>query len=245
MSVGGWQRDSVVLTVNGNRRDALLTETWRQGFDPTWITFGEPRPILTTDRTGVRSLLTNGDGRFHSGAMTRADFAVSHGLSLSTTISTPITFSQWQELELEMNWAVDTAAVRRWDNRAGYFWNGDRVTDPSARCGFKYPFGPEGTRYGNTFETRGSDSTAIDSASASMRAGRWTKLSLQLFPDGRCGLAINGTAIAIIGASATRQSPLPARVHVIVMGSTYRTSVLVGPITLREGVDTTIDWNRP
>jgi len=245
VSVGGWRRDSVVLTVRSNRRETLFAEDWQRGLEPSWISFGEPRPLITTERTGARALLTNGDGRFHSGVVTGADYTASNGLSLSANISTPIKFSQWEELELEMNWAVDTVAVRRWNSRAGYLWNDDRVTDLGARCGFKYPAGPEGVRYGDAFETRGSDFSAVDSASPSMRAGRWTKLNLQLFPDGRCGVALDGVAIAISEAATPRRSPTSARARVIVMGNSYRTRALVGPMTLREGVDMTIDWSRP
>jgi len=244
VSVGGWQRDSLRLTIRNNRRETLFAERWQRELEPTWITFGEPRPIITTERTGARAFLTNGDGRFHSGAVTGADYAASNGLSLSTSISTPITFSQWQELELEMNLAVDTAAVGRWNSRAGYIWTYERVTEPNARCGFKYPSGPEGIRYGDSFKVHGGDYSVIDSASVAMRTGRRTRLNLQLFPDGRCGLAIDGVAIAIIGAPVPRTSSLPARARLIVMGNSYRTQVLIGPITLQEGVDTTIDWSR-
>jgi hypothetical protein len=176
--------------------------------------------------------------------VTSADYATANGLSLSTSISTPITFSQWQELELEMNWTIDTAAVRRWNSRAGYFWNDGRITDHSRRCGFKYPSGPEGIRYGDVFGAGRSDYSTTDSAPAAMRTGRWTRLDLQLFPDGRCGLALDGAAIRIIAARPPRSSSVPARARLIVVGNSYRTQVLVGPITLREGVDTTIDWSR-
>ncbi len=242
LSAGGWRRDSLVLNVAVNRRDTLFTEGWRHDIEPTWIEFGEPRPLITTDRAVGSAFSTNGDGRFHSGAVTRADFPTTGGLSLSTTISTPITLSQWQELEVELNLAVDTALVRRWNSRSGYFWAMGHSGAAPVRCHFKYPSGPEGDRYGETLQMDLKQSAVVRSASPSMRAGRWTKLIVQVFPDGRCGIALNGIALLVAGETSPF-TVVPARARIVVMGNSHQTRILVGPITLREGVDTAIDWS--
>lgn len=63
---------------------------------------------------------------------------------------------------------------------------------------------------------------------------------LQLFPDGRCGVAIDGQPIAMISKSTNPAS----RVRLMLGGNSYRTQFLLGPVTVMEGVPDDIDWSR-
>ncbi len=240
LSAGGWRTDSVLLTVRANQRDTLFSETWSRGISATWMRFGEPGPIIIDEGAGRLAFSTNGDGRFHSGAVTEASYATSTGLSLTTDISTPITFHQWQELEIMMTFALDSARVSAWDSRAIYLWADGRTSDPYSSCVFKYPFGPEGSTYGADFGVTSYGGYVQLPAQAAVRSGLRTSLTLQVFPDGRCGLALNGIAVAVVGRPMSARGS--SRVRVALMGNSYRTRVLVGPVLLRRGVDTTIDW---
>lgn len=238
VSVGGWRRDSVVLDVHENRRHTLVFEDWRTGIGPAWTKFGDPLPALVAGARDVRSFTTAGDGTFQSGAFTTSAYDVAGGLTLSTTISTPITLGQWQDLEIGFNSGIDTARVRAWQSTAGYLWGDGRIKAMPQRCSFIFPGGKEGSRYADIARLDGPSSTVIVRPPASLRTGRTTRLTLQLFPDGRCGLALDGVVLGVTSGVATK----PENTRLVIKGNSYRTTVLVGSITLRRGVETSIDW---
>jgi hypothetical protein len=74
----------------------------------------------------------------------------------------------------------------------------------------------------------------------SFRTGAWFHLRLQIFPDGRCGVAINGTPVAVSQEATMRDSA----VRVVSFGNSAGTQALVGPVRLRAGVPDDIDWSR-
>lgn len=53
---------------------------------------------------------------------------------------------------------------------------------------------------------------------------------------------IRRTETRIDVTASHRATPVP--VHMVLMGNSYRTKVLVGPLVLTQGVDTTIAWDR-
>jgi DNA-binding SARP family transcriptional activator len=238
VSAGGWRRDSLTVTIRENRRDTVAFDVWSHGLASSWLTFGVPRPRILSARDGTNSFTTAGDGRFHSGALTQADFSTSTGLTLTTTLEAPITLGQWQDVEVALYAGIDTARVRRWDSTAGYLWAEGRIGANPLRCTFKYPGGTEGSRYADEIRVEGHRTGAHYLAPAWLRTGRTTRLTLQLFPDGRCGAALDGIAIAMTPALADT----PSRARILLMGNSYQTNVLVGPVLLRTGVDTMIRW---
>jgi hypothetical protein len=68
--------------------------------------------------------------------------------------------------------------------------------------------------------------------------GAWFSLRLQMFPDGRCGAAINGRLVAISEATL----PLDRPYNVVVEGNSLGTRMLVGPLEVWEGVKGGVDW---
>lgn len=80
---------------------------------------------------------------------------------------------------------------------------------------------------------------ALNDPSLRINDGRWWRMRLQLFPDGRCGLAINGRPLYV----ASSPDAAPTSVHPIVQGSTAGTRMLVGRVTIRKGVPADIDWS--
>ena len=230
----------MTVVIRSNTRDTLVAEHWAHGLEPSWLVFGEPRATLISDQSGGRNFTTAGDGQFHSGALTAADYPSSGGLTLSTTISTPVTLGQWQELDVELHAGVDTAKVRSWNSRAGYLWNDGRMQPVGPLCGFRYPGGAEGTHYADLAAISGAHSALLVRAPAFLRTGRPVQLKLQLFPDGRCGVALDGVAVGVNVETSSIVNPA----RILLLGNSYQTKVLVGPLTLTRGVDTTIAWDR-
>ena len=66
-----------------------------------------------------------------------------------------------------------------------------------------------------------------------------TRVRLQVMPDGRCGVALDGVPLSLQPAFTHLDS-----MRVILQGSSVGTRMLVGTITVRRGVPTDVDWNR-
>lgn len=79
---------------------------------------------------------------------------------------------------------------------------------------------------------------AMADSSYRLDRGAWYSVRLQLFPDGRCGIAVNGRPIQISNTAARSTDLFRA----LVQGSSVGTRVLVGQVTLRTGVPTDMEW---
>ena len=70
--------------------------------------------------------------------------------------------------------------------------------------------------------------------------GRWYRVRLQIFPDGRCGIAVDGKPLGI--DATLRRLDRPA--WLVVYGNSIGTRMLVGPLEVWEGVKEGVDWGR-
>ena len=71
------------------------------------------------------------------------------------------------------------------------------------------------------------------------RNGKRFRVRLQIFPDGRCGAAIDGRAVA--NADAGRSTPNGTAL-VYLYGNSPNTRMLVGTVVVTEGVPEGVDW---
>lgn len=69
--------------------------------------------------------------------------------------------------------------------------------------------------------------------------GQWLTMRLQIFPDGRCGVALNGHPLNRVAFALLRDQPFAVRLGYASAG----THVLHGPIEVWQGVRTDIDWD--
>jgi hypothetical protein len=69
--------------------------------------------------------------------------------------------------------------------------------------------------------------------------GEWHRVRLQIFPDGTCGLAINGQVLA---RSRDRVS-LDVPYRIWTEGVSLDSKMLVGPLEVWTGVKTDVDWS--
>jgi len=65
------------------------------------------------------------------------------------------------------------------------------------------------------------------------------RLRVQIFPDGRCGIAVNGKAAAISDRSISIDRPM----HLMIQGWSHRTEILVGQLEIWTGVKRDVDWS--
>jgi hypothetical protein len=233
LSAGGWRRVIDTLQIRSVPAKQLLDENWDASWGRRWRTFGDPRPQVTT-KGKTRALLNNGDGNFLSGVYYRRAFDARQGIAIDFDVSSPVDRLQWQNIHVGLQGFANFKDVERWDHRTGYL--GSYVGNVPG-CFFTYPEGEgEGSPTGTPWYS--SMQTAMGDSSFNLYDGRWYHVRLQLFPAGRCGIAINGKAVIISDGPGAPRAPIVP----IIQGNTVGTRMLVGHLVLRSGVPDDIDW---
>jgi DNA-binding SARP family transcriptional activator len=221
--------DTMRFTIHANSSELLDDERWDPSWLSRWRRFGLPVPEVV--RAGrERAFWNAGDGRYFSGVYSRTEYAIDGGLAVDAVLSTPITAEKWQKSYVGF-FALDAAALSRWDHASGYL-PGDAG---GYSCLFEFPAGPEGPSWGARYRAAG----VLPDVPREMRSGEEYRVRLQVFPDGRCGMALNGQAVAVhngIGGA----TPL----HLAVYGSSRGTTILVKRMTVTRGVPADVDWRR-
>ena len=228
-SAGGWREDSALVTITPPSWAMVLAERWTGPLAVEWVPYGVPRPLITVGPDDVPSFWHRGDSTFYSGVYSRRAFDARGGLGVEITVSTPITALQWQDLRVVFTGGLESATLRTWDHRTG--GPPDRGY-PS--CGAGYPAGDGAVNLARMVSPAGL--VSVDSA---LRSGRWYKVRLQVFPDGRCAAAINGTPVARSDVTL----PLDKPFRLMLFGKSVRTKILVGPLQVWQGVRSDIDWS--
>jgi DNA-binding SARP family transcriptional activator len=230
-SLGGWRRAVTRVEVNVASSTPVMTEDWSGDAFKRWRAFGAPLPRIV-DTTGGRFLSINGDDLYFSGAYFSRGFDASRGIAIELDASTPINRMKWQLLLAGFFEVNDAHGLRKWDHRTGYIsgFLGNQG------CNHTFPHGEgedaiRGIAWLPGMKAALGQDFRIDD-------GTWHRIQLQYFPDGRCGLAINGQAVAI-----TRGTPSPPKSLVAyVQGMSAGTDIRVGRVTARTGILSGIDW---
>ena len=227
-------RDSVAVQVVADSAATTLDEDWAVLDTMRWLPFGSPRPFLDRGPRGVAGLNNGGDGSYPSGVFSAALYGVTGGLGLEARVSIPVTRSQWQQLQLSI---VSARAwpVERWDRLTG---SPARVSFGSEACGAGYPNGEGLAAVGSVAAIAGGQGR-VAPADSTWRLGAWHRIRLQVFPDGECGVAIDGVPIW----RSPGRLPLDQQYRVLLAGSSAGTKVLVGPFQVWRGVRKDIDWS--
>jgi hypothetical protein len=227
------------LEVQPNIPTPLFVEDWAKELGDKWLSFGEPRPeVITTSEPGSgRAFWNAGDGRFVSGAVLLTPFDGSHGLALRTQLSTPVTAHQWQILEAAFILTLNRRALLQWDRSTGYLWGEGRLGISALLCGFKYPGLDEGPFGRDSIRLPGLRTGPI-AAPDIVRTARWYELVVQLFPDGRCGIAINGRPVGVTEQHGWSMDSA----YLSFFGNSRGTRLLVGRVEVFRGVLPEIPW---
>jgi len=217
----------------------LLNEDWHQPITPRWQPFGSPSPRIFQDSLIGPAFWNNGDGTYFSGAYRRDTPMDGHqGLALDAVLRLRITKERWQYVAVGFAGLRDVAHLRQsWDHVTGYL----PAQFFTSSCMLAYPAG-EGPTAALRLSGAGNDNDLPRARGArlpSIALGVPTKVRIQVLPDGRCGIAVNGVAIGTSPPSGNVDS-----LYLFTEGSSVDTRVLVGGMTVRRGVPTDVDWNR-
>ena len=234
VDLAGLVQDSVEVMVGADSSATLLEERWSAIDTARWLPFGAPRPHLDQGPGGIVGLNNAGDGSYMSGLASANLHDVGRGLGLEAMVSAPITRSQWQSLALALN-SERSWRIEGWDRVTG----APAATSQSYEaCGVGYPMGEGMAAVGRVTLVAGGRQSFY-SADSTWRSGAWHRIRIQMFPDGECGIAIDGVAV---WRSPVRL-PVDQQYRILIAGNSVDTKVLVGPLQVWLGVRKDIDWS--
>ncbi len=233
-SAGGWRATSRRIVAVPATTRLVAAEDWVKGLG-AWRAFGDPMATVTRDSRVGGALINNGDGSYFSGAYYRTPLRWERGLAVDAVASTPVTELQWQTLDLDLRDFASAQALAAWDHRTGYMPGSGNAMP----CLFFYP-GSEGTDGLATIAPLAPPPAGTRQPRLSIGDGRAYRVRLQVFPDGRCGMAVNGAALFVANEHFGAGVPLRLTSY----GNSWKTRMLLGPLTIMEGVPSDIDWAR-
>ena len=233
-SAGGWRATSTRVVAVPAASHLVKAENWTSGLR-AWKTFGDPVPVIVHDPRLGDALLNSGDGSYFSGAYSQDRFRWTSGLAVDAVLSTPVTELQWQTLDLDLRGSDNDQVLRTWDHRTGFMPTIARSS--GASCIFSFP-GREGLDGLMTIIPLSAPRSDTPRQALRISNGEPYRVRLQVFPDGRCGMAVNGAALFVSNDRLEDQVPL----RLVTYGNSWRTRMLLGPVTITEGVPGDIDW---
>ncbi len=227
VDLAGLVRDSIDVAVRADSSVTLLEETWTTLDTARWLPFGIPRPHLDKGPGGMAGLNNGGDGSSISGLFSAEVHDVSRGFGLEAQVSVPVTRSQWQTLSLSLNssrgWPIEG-----WDRVTGAS-PGSGLSDEACVAGF--PNGEGMAAVGRVALVAGGQQEFVP-ADATWRLGAWHRIRIQLFPDGECGIALDGVPVW----RSPGRVPVDQGYRIFMARNSADTKILVGPLQVWRGV---------
>jgi DNA-binding SARP family transcriptional activator len=236
-SAGGWRKALRTFRVIESSTAVVFEEDWSRSLAPRWRPFGRPFPSVADDSLLGKALLNNGDGDYLSGVYTPEALDARHGIALDAVVRMRVTRPQWQLIQIGLIGVSDLARLsRNWDHVTGYLTS--RRNFDSFGCFAEYPQG-EGPTAAESMGPVGPLSRRPGARLPDIGLDIPTHIRLQVFPDGRCGVAVNGVPLF----ESERRIPHPDSMIVVLQGNSVATKVLVGKVSVRKGVPGDISWN--
>jgi hypothetical protein len=237
VTAGGWRSDSVRIVVSSTTPTVVLREDWNGRLSDRWVPFGTPLPALALGPGGIRAMWNRGDGVFASGVYSTGSYSAADGLGVETSTSSPITSTQWQTLVLQLDADLDSASLASWDHRTGGLPHRPIVGGTAITCSAGVP-GGEGAEWAGQISFGAGQSTGRSALPTGYAPGRWYRVRLQVFPDGRCGAALDGRPLWISRRPIATDRPF----RTVLSGNSVGTRMLFGPVEVWQGVRSGVDW---
>lgn len=235
-SLAGVRQVQREFRIGGEPAVTILRERWDQTWRDRWLIWGDPSPRVEQGPGGVRAFANHGDGIFQSMGVLRRSLSAREGLGVEVRVSTPLTHTKWQRLRVGLTSGLDTNALMAADQRRGP----PVLPRADVTCGADYP---EPGEWGKShLGAVGGMSSVIDVSpwALVMRSGAWWTLRLQILPDGRCGVAVNGKAVWL----SREPILIDGEFRVRLGDESAGTALLHGPLEVWTGVRTDVDWSR-
>jgi hypothetical protein len=181
----------------------------------------------------VPALAENGDSSWASGVYATAELSPADGFGVEALISSPIREDRWQTVQVHLSGGIDSAALASWDHATGF----GPIGRPRILCTAMIPGGESVGLLDQLHLSAGGEQRSTPRGLAN-RSGRWWRLRIQVLPDGRCGVAVDGKPVWLA------EQPLRAdlRYRVVLQGMSFHTRILFGPVEVWQGVRRDVDW---
>lgn len=235
VSAGGWRAAVLDFTPEPPSGTELLSEDWSTGIDTArWRPFGTPRPVIR--RHGAEFTLDpNGDRSYHSGVYSTTGWELGAGLTLDAEFRTPVTANVSQMLVITFKAVAEGPRLAAWDHTSGYP-PGDSNAGLGS-CGVYRPGGEGGEAHRRLTFVAATASQPIQlnwpRADTTRHLAR-----IRLFPDGTCGVAIDGIPYWRSAFRITTDFPFRIWLTDQSEGTTFE----VGQLTLWQGDPGGVDW---
>lgn len=233
VSAGGLLSDTLEVHVRESAVHSVLRERWTRPVESGWIRFGDPQPEIFG-----QALRLNGDGHLKSGVVSRDSLDLRNGGGVHAMVRLPLTASWWQSVSVSLKFVASGPAMREWERETSR----EDPTGPasSARsCTFATPRNEGGAFMRlSTFLASGS-AVKLPRSTPFIGDGNWHGVTLQVFADGHCALAIDGTPIAISSHAIVVDQPVRA----VFDGQSHNSTVEVGAVDVWSGTRGDIDWS--
>lgn len=229
----GWAEVARTVDVRADVPQPVHEERWGEDWKRRWFDFGTPRPEVV-QLAGAARLDVNGDGSFRSGVVSRRSFDATRGLAVEGAVSVRITKPQWQVIALSLVSASDLSVVSEAERTTGVV---DIFGSADASCGMQLPAG-EGVTLSRSFTTFMGQHAVTHSLPEGVATGRPLMVRVQLFPDGRCGIAVDGEPLFVSEGRMIGTG----QVQLLLSGNAHESQATVGPLQLWSGVRPGVAW---
>ncbi len=237
VSAGGWRRASVEVTIAGQLATTVLRESWDDHWQERWFLKGEPQPEVVTGPGGRRAFWNHGDGNYANFGLSRERWSAAAGLGVEVDASSPVNRPQQQRWSVSLWDAGSNEEILATPN-TGQFPMPGRA-DAARECGLGYPALEGVSGLDRWTQSAGGGAGTRGPVGHWIREPEWYRVRLQVLPDGRCGVAINGVPVWISAASLQLDVPLRVGLGSDAAGA----MILHGPLEVWQGVKPDIDWS--
>ena len=233
-SLAGWRTASAEFRVNSAPFVMQLHEVWDASWTSRWLPWGDPRPVVTTGPQGIAGLWNRGDASYISAAILRRAISAAQGLGVEVRVATPLTLDYGQKMRVVLDGSLDSATMVAADPKKAL----PSTEKEGALCGVTFPAPGEWGRRILDMAASGTYRVDLGATADTLRRGGWWTIRLQILPDGRCGVALNGRVIWLSPQPIARSVPYRLRLGDESVG----TKLLHGPVDVWTGVRTDITW---
>jgi DNA-binding SARP family transcriptional activator len=233
-SAGGWAAAEADLRIDQPVTQQLASWDWSEPLDRGWISYGSPSPAVEQDSQLGRAVLPNGDRSFASGIVSRRIFDAEVGLSLTMPVSARIDLIQWQYLSVGFIEEPEGAPATPTFSDASPPGHGSRT------CDLAIPRS-EGALNRQHASVQSQQASVSGKLPLAAQTGFPMSVTLQLFPDGSCGAAIDGR---VVGHAMAQGLPFK-RARIAIYGQSANTRIAVGRVEVKSGTDPGVDWREP
>ena len=148
-----------------------------------------------------------------------------------------MTFGLVGSIAIEFTANVNFEALRKWSHERAYLWGIPDIAGDWESCALYYPPPTESSTARDSIGLVSLRHSTEIPAPASLQSGQWADVVLQLFPDGRCGVAIDSRVIAVTRPANERLSS----VLLSIFGNSVGTRIQVGELQVSQGVAAEFD----